>query len=132
MRLDAISPWVMLALCIACAGGMMAVWIPRLPTRALGVRILIACVAPIPSMYAVTNLRSWSIQVPMAYYVIIVGAILLGSVGRGEEIVEIGRAYLKRKPEESEPTVSRAFGAQVLLSLAVLYLLAFFLFEDIY
>lgn len=132
MRLDVISPWVMLALCLACAGGMIAVWIPRLPTRALRVRILIACVAPIPSMYAVANLRSWPVQVPMVYYVIIVGAILFGSVGRGKEIVEIGQAYVKRRPEQSEPTVSRAFGAQVLVALAVLYMLAFFLFEDLY
>jgi hypothetical protein len=95
-------------------------------------RILIACVAPIPSMYAVASMRDWSVQIPLAYYVIIVGAILLGSFGRGEEIVRVGQAYVERGPDDPEPTVSRAFGAQVIISLAALYVLAFFLFDDLY
>lgn len=132
MRLDAIAPGVMLALCIACALGLILVWVPRLPTRSLRVRIFIACVAPIPSMYAVTSLRGWSVQVPMAYYVMIVGAILIGSLGRGKEIVRVGRAYVERGPDDPEPTVSRAFSAQIIVSLVALYTLAFFLFEDLY
>ncbi|WP_327357929.1 hypothetical protein [Streptomyces sp. NBC_01304] len=129
MRLDSIPVWVIAVVAVICTVILLSMLITAMPNKGQKVQV---CVAPILAFVfamASGSMKGWSTQVSLSYFSCAMAAFTLGIAGHRKEIYENAKdqaVHGVRKGNKGSTWIT----VQVIASLAVLFGLCFYLFED--